>query len=91
MTVTIRPINDEHHEYFAFANSLCRQATYFVYFKDSISGAIALHNFMEMVRLFFKHDKLEVKHSEKRLEIKNKLLLEVIRAQIEPCDPPVSA
>jgi len=79
MTVTIRKLNTKEHEYFAYAKSLCGKATYFVYFADDIWGALVLHNFIEMLRSFFKPSKVDVRIAEKDLTLKNEVLLELLK------------
>jgi len=53
MTVTIAQLSESEHDYLAYCKSLCGKATYLVYFGDSIVGAVALHNFIDMLRSFF--------------------------------------
>lgn len=79
MTVTIRKLDNKEHEYFAYAKSLCGKATYFVYFTDDIWGAVTLHNFIEMLRSFFKPSKVNVMLDEKNLTLKNSALLELLK------------
>jgi hypothetical protein len=79
MTVTIRKLDNKEHEYFAYAKSLCGKATYFVYFTDDIWGAVTLHNFIEMLRSFFKPSKVNVMLDEKNLTLKNNALLELLK------------
>ena len=79
MTVIIRKIDTTENQFIAYAKSLCGKATYFVYFQDSIWGAVALHNFVEMLRVFFHLQNVEVTLSENDLEIKNDLVLQLIR------------
>ena len=80
MNVIIKKLENKEHEYFAYAKSLCGKATYFVYFEDSIWGAVALHNFIEMFRSFFKPDKVRVTVAEKNITLKNDALLEILKA-----------
>jgi hypothetical protein len=49
ITVSIRPVKDGF--YLAYYHSEVLQATFSLYFKDSIVGAIALNNFVEMLRI----------------------------------------
>jgi hypothetical protein len=48
MTVRIRQVKESH--YLAYYHSEVMQTTISLYFKDSIVGAIALNNFVEMLR-----------------------------------------
>jgi len=79
MTVTIRKLDNKEHEYFAYAKSLCGKATYFIYFHDDIWDAVTLHNFIEMLRSFFKPSKVNVMLDEKNLTLKNNALLELLK------------
>ena len=51
MTVVIRKIAGTDRDYLALREKVRRRATYFVYFQDNLWGAIALHNFAEMLCL----------------------------------------
>ena len=51
MTVVIRKIAGTDRDYVALRQKVRRRATYFVYFQDNLWGAIALHNFAEMLCL----------------------------------------
>ncbi len=42
MTVTIRELEGSGDEYFAYTKSVCGKATYFVYFRDDIFGAMGM-------------------------------------------------
>jgi len=53
MRITIQPVEDRPGEYVASFRSEFLQARYCVYVKDTIFGAMALHNFAEMVRKAF--------------------------------------
>jgi len=79
MTVTIRKLDKSEHEYFAYTKSICGKATYFLYFDDSIWGAITLHNFIEMLKSFFQQKNVDVRIDEKNILIKNKNVLELIK------------
>jgi len=79
MTVTIRKIDNTEHEYFAYTKSVCGKATYIVYFEDTIWGAVTLHNFIEMLRLFFQQRKVDVIVSDKSATLKNKSILGLIK------------
>jgi hypothetical protein len=75
ITVFIRRVKEGC--YLAYFHSEVLQATYSLYFKDTITGAIALNNFVEMLRI--KHDfstcKLQIDHS---ISCENKAVLDVI-------------
>ena len=79
MTITIRRVEQSEHEYFAYVKSMCGKATYFLYFCDDIGGAIVLHNFVEMLRLYFKNDEVKVKLHDSTIQLKNAHLLSIFR------------
>ena len=79
MTVTIRKLDKSEHEYFAYTKSLCGKATYFLYFEDSIWGAVTLHNFIEILKTFFQQKKVDVRIDGKSITIKNEFILELIK------------
>jgi len=79
MIVTVRKLQDTRHEYIAYTKSLCGKATYFVHFEDTIWGAVTLHNFIEMLKLFFQQKKVEVRVSEHALQLKNESLLSLLK------------
>jgi hypothetical protein len=84
MTVTIRELQDAQGEYFAYTKSLCGKATYFVYLRDDIFGAVALVNFVQMLRCHFDVQSVEVKVLDSSIQPKNPLLLEVLRQREGP-------
>jgi|TARA_B100001971_G_scaffold34836_1_gene29798 hypothetical protein len=79
MTVIIRTVEDSSTEYFAYAKSMRGTATYFVYFTDDIWGAVALHNFIQMLQTHFKVPRIEVTLSDKSIHLKNDRLLDLLR------------
>jgi len=85
MIVTIRKLQGPKHEYIAYTKSLCGKATYFVYFEDSIWGAVNLHSFIEMLKMFFKQRNVELKVSDKTLHVKNKEILSLLQNQQDNC------
>jgi len=79
MTIIIRKLDKTKHEYLAYTKSLCGKATYFILFEDNILGAVTLHNFIEMLKAFFKQNKAEVVIGDKSLKVKNEMVLDLIR------------
>ncbi len=53
LTVTIRPVPDRSGVYVAIFSSPVLGSTFSVVFPDSVTGALALHDFAEMLRLRF--------------------------------------
>ena len=71
MKVTVRKLENSEDEYMAYAKSLCGKATYFLYFTDGVYGAVALCNFVEMLKGFFKVDRLDVTVHENAVSLKH--------------------
>jgi hypothetical protein len=85
MTVIVRRVEHSQHEYFAYAKSICGKATYFLYFTDDILGAVVLHNFVEMLRLFFEKERIQIRLQEATIQLKNEYLLTILRSA-EPAE-----
>jgi hypothetical protein len=47
--ISIHPVEDHPGDYLAYFRSEFLDATYTVFFKDTITGALALHSFAEMI------------------------------------------
>jgi len=80
MTVIIRKLDKTEHEYLAYTKSLCGKATYCICFEE-ILRAVTLHNFIEMLKTFFKQDKVEVIIGDKSLTVKNEMVLDLIKKE----------
>jgi len=78
MTVTIRHVEGSPREYFASSKSLAGKATYLAYFHDDIFGAVALLNFVEMLRRQFAAQSVEVKLLDSCIRPKNPALVELL-------------
>ena len=53
LTVTIRPVPDKCDTYVAMFDSPVLSSTFCVVFPDSITGALALHEFADMLQMRF--------------------------------------
>lgn len=78
MKIIIRKLEDREHTYFAYLRGLCGKATYLLYFEDNITGAVSLHNFIEMLQSHFKLAKTEVQVQEKSIEIRSEALQQAL-------------
>jgi hypothetical protein len=78
MKIIIRKLEDRKHTYFAYLRGLCGKATYLLYFEDNITGAVSLHNFIEMLQTHFKIARAEVHIQDREIAIKSAALLEAI-------------
>lgn len=83
MTVTIRKIEKSENEYIAYAKSMCGKATYFLYFKAGIWGAVVLCNFVQMLKSFFEPEKLKITVHENAVSLKNTEILTLLREYSE--------
>jgi len=77
--ICIRKLDNTDHEYFAYVKSVCGKATYFLYFEDTIWGAVTLHNFIEMLKSFFHQKEVEVIIAEECVTLKNQSILELMK------------
>jgi len=82
MKVTVRRLENSEHEYLAYAKSLCGKATYFLYFTDGLFGAVGLCNFVEMLKGFFKAERLDLVVHDSALCLKHEQLLGLLREKV---------
>ena len=75
MTVAIRKIAGTDRDY---ARKFSGRATYFVYFQDDLWGAVALHNFAEMLRLAWGQPP-HLRIVDQELSLKHPAVLELLR------------
>jgi hypothetical protein len=57
--ITIKAVSGREGEYIAFYTSDFLDATFSVYFKDNIMGAIALNNFSDMLKVRYEKEKVD--------------------------------
>jgi len=76
--IIIKQVENRNGEYLAYYTSDLLNATFSVYFRDNIFGAIALQNFSEMLKSKYEKEKIEFEVSEERMQFKSKGLLEAI-------------
>ena len=76
--ITIKPIAGRRGEYIASYSSEFLDATFSVYFKDNILGAIALQSFAEMIKLKYEKERIEFVLSEEWMQFKSRDLFEVM-------------
>ena len=80
MDFIIRKIENTKNEYFGYVKPNCFKSTYFIYFQDNVMGAVQLHNFIEMIKDFYKPKKVNISVSDKDITLKNDYILDVLRA-----------
>ena len=76
--ISIHPVEDHHGDYLAYFRSEFLDATYTVFFKDTITGALALHSFAEMIRRKYQEKEVDFLLSEQELPFRNEALLGVV-------------
>ena len=76
--ITINPVQNRKGDYVAYFHSDFLNATFSVFFKDSITGALALHSFAEMIRQKYSQNTVDFMLSEKEVPFRNDALLDVI-------------
>ena len=76
--IIIKGIENKRGEYIAYYKSELLNATYSVYFRDNIFGAIALHDFSEMIKGKYKKEDIEFIISEEKMQFKSKALQEAM-------------
>jgi len=75
--ITIRPVKNMEGDFIAYYKSDMLKATYSVYFKDTIMGALALNSFFEMLKTKYP-GQIDFCVQEQELEFKNQALLDVL-------------
>ena len=76
--IIIKQIESKQGEYIAYYRSELLNATYSVYFRDNIFGAIALHDFSEMIKGKYKEEDIEFIISEEKVQFNSKALQEAM-------------
>lgn len=81
MTVTVRRLQKSENEYIAYAKSVCGKATYFLYFTDGVYGAVALCNFVAMLKGFFKVERIDLSVHENAVSLKHEEMFGLLRGE----------
>jgi len=76
--ITIKSVAEREGEYIAYYTSEFLGATFSVYFQDSIMGAIALHDFSEMIKGRYEKERIEFDVCEEKMRFKSRDLLEAM-------------
>ncbi|MBA7528157.1 hypothetical protein ES705_20340 [subsurface metagenome] len=80
--IIIKSVDNRKGEHIAYYKSDLMQATFSVYIKDSIFGALALHRFTEMICKTFgknyKTDRVDFVFSDDLMHFENKAVLDVV-------------
>jgi hypothetical protein len=78
ITVTIKAVAGKKGEYIAYYTSEFLNATFSVYFRDTIMGAIALQNFSEMLRVKYEKERVGFEVSGEPTRFESKGLMEMM-------------
>ena len=76
--IMIHPVQDRQGEYVACFRSEFLDATYTVFFKDTIMGALALHSFAEMIRKKYQENEVDFQLSKQQVPFQDEALLDVV-------------
>ena len=79
--IMIHPVENRKGNYVACFRSEFLDATFSVYFKDTITGALALHTFSEMLRKKYEQKEIDFLLSEQEVPFRHEALLDVVNRQ----------
>ena len=82
ITVTIKAVAGKKGEYIAYYTSEFLNATFSVYFRDTIMGAIALQNFSEMLRMKYEKERVGFEVSGEPTRFESKGLVEMMSGSL---------
>jgi hypothetical protein len=77
LQVFIKQIEQKDGEFLAFYQSEVLAATFFLYFKDNITGSIALNSFLEMLRQKYSSN-IDLCYLEKKARFHSKAILDIV-------------
>ena len=76
--IIIRKIENRQNDFIAYFKNPVLKSTYFVCFKDSIMGAVALTDFLQMLKTRYENESFNFEISEQNVSFKNEHLLNQI-------------
>jgi len=76
--ITINPVENRKGDYIAHFRSEFLDAVFTVFFKDTITGALALYSFAEMLRKKYEQKQVEFLLSDQEVPFQNEALLDVV-------------
>jgi len=80
MKLVIKKVENKDREYIAYIKPYkLVKARFFVYFEDNISGSISLCDFVQMIKMYFDIDKINIENSSKNLFLKNPNILKILK------------
>ena len=80
LTLVVQPVGGREREYLAYYRSEPLEATFSVYFNDSLTGAMALHEFAEMIRKRYGVDGVRLELSDQAVVFRSPAVLDVLTA-----------
>ena len=80
LVLTIQAVCGREGEYLAYFRSEPLDSTYSVYFRDSLMGAIALHEFAEMLRASYGVDGVRLELCDGAMVFRSPAVLDVLTA-----------
>jgi hypothetical protein len=89
LKIRIQPATEKQGFYLAYFTSDFLNATYSVYFQDTITGAVALHDFSEMVRIKYKANTIILEPHEE-IFCQNEAVIDVINMSRDFMNLPVN-
>lgn len=76
--ISIRAIENRDRQYLAFYNDDFLKAVFSVSFRDTITGALALVRFSDMMRSMYKGRDFTFKLSDRKIRFKNQAVVDVL-------------
>ena len=81
LSVNVQAIAGRDGEYLAYFRSEPLDATFSVYFRDSLMGAIALHEFAEMLRKSYGVDAVRLELCDQAVVFRSPAVLDILTAR----------
>ena len=78
LSVTVQSVSGRQGEYLAYFRSEPLDATFSVFFHDNLTGAIALHEFADMIRRRYKVAEVRLELSDQALVFRSQAVLDVL-------------
>ena len=81
LAITIQAVAGREGEYLAYFRCEPLDATFSVYFHDNLMGALALHDFAEMIRKKFGVESVRLELSDQAVVFRSPAVLDVLTAR----------
>ena len=81
INIMIHPVKNRKGNYVAYFKSEFLNATFSVFFQDTITGALALHTFSEIIRKKYEEKEVDFILSEEQVPFRSEALLNVVNRQ----------